>query len=203
VFGPEIDPASLDETVRRRSVELYRHEAELARQLGARAVVVHPSVATDEHRGGEERRETLTRSAGELDAIGKSTGVNFLLENLPGNYGWGGEPAALAQLIRELGLPHIGMCFDVGHAHMTGSADAALDACRDTIQCVHVHDNDGKADSHELPGDGTIDFRTLGPRLASLPDEVALALEIFPTPEQLRERLAHGYGPTLAEWFGA
>ena len=39
-------------------------------------------------------------------------------------------------------------CFDVGHANMNEGVEQAFETMKDRIRSTHVHDNDGKSDSH-------------------------------------------------------
>ena len=62
--------------------------------------------------------------------------------------------------ILEMGhLPNVGVCLDLGHAHITVGMAEAVATLGDRIGSVHVHDNHGLKDEHLWPGDGTIDWR--------------------------------------------
>lgn len=90
--------------------------------------------------------------------------------------------------------PAIGLCYDTGHANCMASApwkkmeeyapyfpvcwwengvipeDGALEKMKDRIVTCHIHDNNGYADLHDMPGDGTIDWNALVPELKSCPN---------------------------------
>ncbi len=205
-FGPDLDPSSPDETVRRASVQTYRREGELALQLGAWGVVVHPAPAAPNTRISPQVRASrvgpLKQSLGELAAIGEELGVTWLIENLPSEMYIGNDPVQLADLVRELDHPRVRMCFDTGHANMTADAVTAARAARDVIAYLHIHDNDGRRDSHEVPGDGTIDWPALAATLASLPASTPAMLELFRSEEELRQRIDAGLRDQLTPWLG-
>ena len=61
--------------------------------------------------------------------------------------------------ILEMGhLDNIGVCLDLGHAHITVGVAEAIATLGKRIGEVHVHDNHGIKDEHLWPGDGTIDW---------------------------------------------
>ena len=51
------------------------------------------------------------------------------------------------------------------HAHIAGTTDAYLDACRGLICGVHLHDNTASQDDHGIPGSGTFPWGRLLPGL--------------------------------------
>lgn len=52
------------------------------------------------------------------------------------------------------------VCLDTGHANFCGEnpADAVRLLGKEYLGALHVHDNNGQADQHRTPGDGTIDW---------------------------------------------
>ncbi len=206
IFGPDLDPSSPDEAHRCRTIDAYRAEAEIALAICVKKIIVHPSPANagDTVLGAEDaaaRQAALLRSMHELADIGDEMGVVFLLENLPLNFLAGTEPAELAQMVRQVDRPSLAMCLDTGHAQISADALDAAHQCAPAVHACHINDNDGERDQHAWPGDGTCDWSVLGPALAALPDDVPLALELFPTPDYLMGRIHDGYADRLAEWF--
>ena len=206
IFSNQLDPSSPDQTLRQTSVEAYRSEAEIAQILGIAKIVVHPASPNSgdtvlSHDDVICRRTALTQSMYELADMGQAMGVVFLMENLPLNFLAGTDPAILAQMVGAVHQPTLGMCFDTGHAQISADALAAVGDCAPVIGACHLNDNDGETDQHAWPGDGTCDWDQLGKVLSALPDEVPLALELFPTPDYLMGRINAGYAQQLAQWF--
>ena len=206
VFGPQYDPSSLDDSVRKATIETYRREGDLALELGGPCIVVHPSPHADDpknvtqhHR--DQRIDPLRRSMEELAGIGHHLGVTYLFENIPFPAYLGHDPAQLASLIRELNHPNIRMCFDTGHAHMTCSADAAIEGCGDVIAYLHVHDNDSIKDSHQIPGQGTYPWKAARRTMVALPPQVPAMLELFESEQTLQRHINDGLGQKLAGWL--
>jgi sugar phosphate isomerase/epimerase len=64
----------------------------------------------------------------------------------------------MLELAKTLG-DEFDTCLDVGHALLTGrTPESMVYILGDRLATLHVHDNDGKADQHRTPGEGTIDW---------------------------------------------
>ena len=205
VFGPQFDPSSPDETVRKFAVETYKQEGELALLLGGPVVVVHPApIAPDMKISLQQRAQRegpFQKSLDELAVVGESQGVVFVVENLPGNYYFGSDPVRLAQIVRKMNHPNIRMCFDTGHAHMTGPVAAALDAGRDVITYLHVHDNNGFIDSHHVPGRGNLPWDEQAVVMKKLPRDIPAMLELFETEAVIETEIAVGLPEIIKRWL--
>jgi sugar phosphate isomerase/epimerase len=61
---------------------------------------------------------------------------------------------------RELGGDMFKVCLDTGHSNFCGEkpADAVRMLGKEYLGALHVHDNNGKADQHQTPGNGNIDW---------------------------------------------
>ena len=81
--------------------------------------------------------------------------------------------------VLEIGhLNNVGICLDLGHAHVTVGIAAAIGTLGARIASVHVHDNHGQKDEHLWPGDGTIDWTPTAEALKKLATPPAIVLEI-------------------------
>jgi sugar phosphate isomerase/epimerase len=140
--------ASILEPIRRASVEVIEKCFLIAAELNA-GVVVHPGYfAWAEERTKAERQ--LVRSMTDLTCFANEYSVPYFIENM-GNwdYFFLKTPDELP-LIRDTPF-----ALDVGHAH--------LNFCLPEFLLLpaghyHLHDNNGKEDTHMAIGDGTIDF---------------------------------------------
>ena len=206
VFGGAYDPSSPDEPTRRDAVDVYRREGELAAELGGPMVVVHPAPMVPpgvEPRSGDRRKrlDALRRSIADLARAGEQLGVVYLWENITDLYWVGNDPLVVADLLREADSPHARMCFDTGHALMTGTVEDRLARCADVVRYLHVHDNDGKEDTHLMPGDGAIDWPALRRTLRSSGIAVPAMLEVFYLADDLRACIKRDLPAKLADWL--
>lgn len=207
VFGDKYDPSAPDDAARKAAVEVYRREGELALELGGPMVVVHPAPMLPPTRkvpdGERARREApLLRSMRELAEIGRRQGVVYLFENLTGQALIGHDPLRLAQWIRQINSPNLRMCFDTGHARLTGQVASSIQACKDVIAYLHVHDNDGVNDSHLMPGDGVIDWPSVGMAISGGKLSCSAMLEVFYLQDKLQTYLNAGFLKNIKPWLG-
>jgi len=206
-FGPEIDPSSPDPSHRDDCLRLYRDEANLALELGVSMVVVHPAANFPDNRPrprGELEPVQAARwphfqdFAARLAEVGESTGVTFLIENVPCTCMLGFDAIELSRRVGKVGSPRLRMCLDSGHAHITGNLAETVIAAAPVIEYAHVHDNDGVNDGHLMPGDGTIDWVSFADALRRSGLGVPMMLEVFYSEQQVESLARNGLRERLA-----
>lgn len=71
------------------------------------------------------------------------------------------------------------VCLDTGHANVCreSPADAVRMLGKEYLGALHVHDNNGKADQHLMPGNGCIDWDDFGSALAEIGFEGCFSFE--------------------------
>jgi sugar phosphate isomerase/epimerase len=109
------------------------------------------------------------------------------------------DPARVVELIERVGSPRVGMCFDVGHAHITGKL-GALDAALPHVALFHLHDNLGARraetsapatvdpltlDLHLPPGTGTVPWERLARHLDGHPAPLMMEIHAPHRPSAL------------------
>jgi len=140
--------ACLFESIRKASVEVMTDCFSVAADIGAH-VVLHPG-----YFAWEQERELAHRQFGkslqELRDAARELSVTFYFENMGDmNFFNLRTPKDLA-LIED-----VGFALDVGHANLNHCLTGFLDV---GIDHMHIHDNDGKKDTHSPVGEGEIDF---------------------------------------------
>jgi len=168
---------------------------------GSRLIVYHGAripigdAAVRDRLRDEERslRRALRRAA--------VLGVRIAIENLAPVYR-GAErvchdPSAVAALVRRLDSAHVGMCLDIGHAHIAAELAGCeiLELVEPVLEHVilfHVHDNLGartraptrggieplRLDLHLPPGAGTLPWSQVAPPIAA--HVAPVQLEVHP-----------------------
>jgi sugar phosphate isomerase/epimerase len=132
-----------------------------------------------------------------LGAFARPMGVNLLVENLLSE---ATTPEHLV-LILELGhLNNVGVCLDLGHAHITVGVAEAIGTLGKRIVSVHTHDNHGEKDEHLWPGDGTIDWTATASALKKLATPPAIVLEISQNLNGANNALAGKVGAAFARF---
>ena len=93
------------------------------------------------------------------------------LENKPQLWPYGYNTVEIAETVRGLNIPNLGICFDSGHGNL-GEINPVqvLSGLGKTLVTTHLHDNFGwrgprcplpDCDLHLVPGLGTIDWRAM------------------------------------------
>ena len=156
--GREKKWTSEREYERLAGVELVRNRIDMASALGADAIVMHVPDFSDPPTGDPHWAQLL-KSVDALQPYADEHYVRIAIEN--------GSDNSVATIERLYGLyssDYLGMCYDCGHGNLTGHGLDQLARLKDRLYVVHLHDNDGTADQHNLPFTGTVDW----PRLAGL-----------------------------------
>jgi sugar phosphate isomerase/epimerase len=155
--GLERSWGALDEELRIAGVELIENRIIMAASLSSHVIILH----VPEKPPGTVRRtrfyEALFRSLDELEPIAKRHGVRIAIENMPGD-----DFSDIRRLFARYGSTFLGLCYDSGHGNIGGGGLDHLEQHRDRLISIHLHDNDGIFDLHNLPFTGTVDW----PRLA-------------------------------------
>ena len=139
----------------------------------------HPEIPLEKHY--DRMRDGLDRILPEAEACG----VTVCIEN---SCSQAACPAAVVRLKNEYRTDTLGLCYDSGHAHLLDAGrhdpgscvwgywrsvgvdepewdDRALEKMLPQVVSCHLHDNDGSADSHALPGQGTVNWKKIIPLL--------------------------------------
>lgn len=184
VEADRIDLADLDASARRQSLDDLRRCLDWVKTAGGRCLVVHPgglSSPTDSSR----RRDALTNSLVELNALARQADLIVAVENMPPRVWPGTRTRDLTAILREIGGSNLAVAIDTGHAQLVSSPVEETQAAGELLFTTHVHDNDGRRDSHLPPGLGSIDWEPWIEALDAVGYEGPIMLECI---RHLRER---------------
>ncbi len=118
-----------------------------------------------------------------LCEVAERANVDLAFENLR-------APEYLYEFMQRIDSPRIGVCFDAGHNHCFCPDRRIAVDFKDRIKAVHLHDNDGTRDAHNIPGDGTIDWSQVRQELLDSAYSGAWSLEIeHPQTEAFSKKL--------------
>lgn len=134
---------------------------ECTAEAGGKICVIHP----DNRKSPEENAEMYW----DLLPFAKSHGVKIATENM---WNWDSAqdyslPAACSTSesfcdhLRAVNDDDFIACLDIGHAEMKGSGSGAanmIHALGSKLQALHIHDNDLRYDSHQIPFSMNINF---------------------------------------------
>ena len=169
-------PISISEPERVRRVDAVdevKRALDVAETIPFRYLIQH--IGSGRQQADPRNLDAAFNSLEHLVTFARHRGVTIAIENTPNELGC---PASLVQFIKETRLNELRFCFDTGHAHIEGGVAAGFDLMRDRVVTSHIHDNHGEKDEHLLPLEGTIDWAALLGAFASVPERVALVLEL-------------------------
>ncbi|MHB1417933.1 MAG: sugar phosphate isomerase/epimerase family protein, partial [Chloroflexota bacterium] len=168
-----------------RDADTHKHQIDLAAQLGAKIVVLHPN----ELAAAEETKPDLPLTADLVDHA-TQCGVKLALENLHENW----HLPFLVEAARN--VKGLGICLDIGHVYATDiPLGKYLEALGGRLVHLHLHDVIPLADiglpvpagkhyeQHYVPGTGRIppaDWDLLAATLRRLDYRGIAILEIRP-----------------------
>ena len=156
-FGRQLDISATDESERARVIGELKLSIDLARGLGAKALVVHGSSEPNAEESRPARMEACERSLKELQIYADP--MRLAVENLPrtciGRAGWE---------VEKLSSACAGVCFDVNHL-LIEDHNAFLDKAENRVITTHLSDYDGVDERHWLPGMGIVPWKLVYDRL--------------------------------------
>ena len=153
----DVNIASPQDQSRLNSIAQIKSSIDLANEINAEAVVVHPGVTSflPNKYFKKEVYEFANESIKEIEDYAKDLGVLATIENMPNFESMIYQNIVdLNQLLVE---NEMHMTLDIGHANHVGYAPDEM--IFDSIKHVHVHDNLGDDDSHLPLGEGSIDLK--------------------------------------------
>jgi sugar phosphate isomerase/epimerase len=156
-WGEAFSTAVTDEDQRRRTLAEAEAALAVAQTIPFRCLVVHLGVPDAMKPGaGDNSRESARRSVQALHDLAARTSVGLAIEVIPNALS---TPESLVSLIEnDLDELKVGICMDVGHAHIMDDVGDAIECCSGHIVTTHLHDNRKKTDDHLVPGEGNIDW---------------------------------------------
>ncbi len=152
----DLNPGAADPMIRSVTQMRFRQLLNVAGILRPRAAVFH--AAYDKWRYSGRKDVWLNNSIDTWQMVmdaAANTGLRVAVENV-----FDDDPEALRMLIERIDRPNFGFCFDTGHFNLFSSVpmEAWFAALGRHLVEVHLHDNDGTADSHWALGRGNIDI---------------------------------------------
>ena len=159
----DVNIAAVQEKSRNNSIEQIKESIDLANEINAEAVVVHPGLAPflANKYFLDKVYEFANESIKELGDYGKDLGVLTTIENMPTFDGMIYQNLNdLHDLLVSLDMS---MTLDIGHANHAGYAPDEM--IFDSIKHIHAHDNFGDDDAHLTFGEGSIDLKDIFSRL--------------------------------------
>jgi sugar phosphate isomerase/epimerase len=152
----DMNPGAMDPMIRSVTQMRFRQLLNVAAILKPRAAVFH--AAYDRWRYSGRKDVWLNNSVETWHTVmdaASNIGMQVAVENV-----FDEDPDALRMLIEKIARPGFGFCFDTGHFNIfsTVPMEQWFEGLGRHLVEVHLHDNDGTADSHWAIGRGSVEF---------------------------------------------
>jgi sugar phosphate isomerase/epimerase len=173
--GKEKTWGAFREYARLAGVELVKNRIHMAADLESDVIIMHlPDPPEAENPDQSAWLTPLRRSLDELAPFAEERGVKIAIENM-GNDNF----KAIDLLFSEYGPDFLGLCYDSGHGNIDqGRGLDYLDQYKDRLISIHLHDNDGCGDHHNLLFSGTVDWAQLSRILAESSYQKPISMEL-------------------------
>lgn len=152
----DVNIGSVYEPMRLAAVDEIKRVMALCSQLEVTVVTVHPGFVNGIAFLDRSRASDMTRrSILELAPFAEEHGVFMAVENLPTNIN--ATCTRAEDLLAAIEGTSASICFDMGHANTAGALDNMLKHVS-KFRNVHLHNNDGQWDQHNVIDEGTADL---------------------------------------------
>jgi sugar phosphate isomerase/epimerase len=161
-------------------VDEIKRALEIAEVVPFRYLIQHLGVSGETY--DERKIDSAFSALEEISLFARQRGVEVLLENTQNAL----ASAERLLLFFEITHMELNVCLDVGHANMNEGVETAYRLLKDRIRSTHIHDNDGKSDSHLFPlvaEGGTIEWPRTMDTLRTRETQYPLLLELKEVPE--------------------
>ncbi len=164
--------SSPDDPHRAESVKAASDAAGWLARNGGGTVVLHTGFPAGEWY--PHRWAAFLSSLNELDASVPDT-VRFAVENTPVD---SGRMDIILDIVERYPAERVGVCLDLGHAHIQENALNAVRAAGARLIHVHASDNHAAHDDHFVPGRGSIPWERVVAALREVGFQGAFTVEL-------------------------
>jgi len=160
-FSPELDISQVEEEERNFAVSEIEKAIDVLEFLGGDILVFHPSTAPSHFENLIQKMYRLSqakRSIREALRYCQDKPIRLALENqLP--HILCGYSVDLLKLVWEINSQKLGVCLDTSHANLAENVSEVVKKFGNWIISLHVSDNLGSSDEHNVPGKGNINWQ--------------------------------------------
>lgn len=171
--APSVNVIHPEKARRIDAMDEIKRALEAAEQIPFKHLILH--LGEREDSWSQRTLDYAMTALEHLGAFASALGVRLLVENLTNDVT---TPEHLITILDLGHLDNVGVCLDLGHAHITVGIPDAVSVLGNRIITTHVHDNHGMKDEHLWPGDGTINWQDTAKLLNALANPPAAVLEI-------------------------
>jgi sugar phosphate isomerase/epimerase len=173
--GQEKNWGSLHEYTRLAGVELIKNRIHMAAYLRSDVIILHiPEIPVSYSQDMTTWLKPVRKSLDELTPFAKERDVKIAIENMEND-----NFERINQLFSLYDPEFLGLCYDAGHGNIgMGLGLLHLDKVKHRLISVHLHDNDGSGDQHNLLFSGTVDWERLARIMATSSYSKCISMEV-------------------------
>jgi len=160
-FSQELDISHVEENSRNLAISEIEKAIDVLEFLEGEILVFHPSTVSSHFENLIQKMYRLSQARKSLTELVKycqEKPVRLALEN-PLPHILCGYSVDLLKLIWEINSPKLGICFDTSHANLAENVSEVVKKFKNWVIALHVSDNLGKSDDHNIPGRGNINWK--------------------------------------------
>lgn len=131
-------------------INRYKQDIDSCKQNNIPMVVMHLTRHTEAPIYGEIGLKRFQK----IVDYAKGLGIKVAFENTK-------IKGYLDYIMDNIKNDNAGVCFDSGHYHAHFKGELDFEKYKNRIFAVHLHDNNGERDMHQIPFDGTIDWASI------------------------------------------
>lgn len=176
----ELFPCAIDPQARALAAQRYRQAAALAKNYGARKLVIHGGYHPYIYYPQWYVEQSILFWK---DFLQEDPGIQIVLENVLEK-----EPQWMYDIVKAVDDPRLRLCMDVGHVNAYSSVPVMqwLELWAPYLSHFHIHNNDGSWDTHSSLDQGTIPMAQLLTAAQSLCPEATYTLELVESEPSVR-----------------
>jgi sugar phosphate isomerase/epimerase len=155
----------------------YKKSLEVAEEIGASFLVVHstymPGLTSWKYKDWLNLQVDLWGTVAEFAG---NKGITLTLENIVDE-----KPDSIIDVIDQVNSPYLKVCLDFGHLNLISSQKTELEwieAMGPRLVYTHIHNNNGRYDSHSSIENGLLDYNKIFAKLIQQKTIPGFAVEV-------------------------
>ena len=175
----DINISAVNEDFRRMTIDRLKKSLQHAGMIGAQLWIFHPGIYSGLGLFYPDKdMENCVKSVNELFEFAQRIGMRIGIENMPDLAMFllrGTDDFSRFYELAGNKAPEL--VLDIGHANTTNEIERFFERQGQRIAHLHAHDNDGRTDSHNGIGYGTVPWKAVATRLSRLEFEGTVMIE--------------------------
>jgi sugar phosphate isomerase/epimerase len=156
-WGVAYSTATRNQDARQATLREMHAALQIAQVIPFKYFVVHLGLPTAQRPAADDNsRQDALRTVEEVYRAAEPLGVTLALEVMGNDLST--APALVDMLEHDLDGLDIGICMDVGHAHLLGDTADAIETASEYLITTHIHDNRRQKDDHLVPFEGNLNW---------------------------------------------